>query len=136
MQAGGKVRVTIGNGASPVENFVTLGGVRLTEMELDVGLQDAGHAASGAWQRLLADAGTRQLRVNVEGVFEDSAAEETLRAVAFGGSGRNIQLLFGNGDRIEGRFMVQHYVRRGAVGELEEFSVVLHSAGTVGFVAG
>lgn len=135
-QAGRKVVLKIGNAGSPTESFTAIGGVRLSQMEVEQSVHDTSHAGSGAWRSMLGGVGKRSVRLVADGVFEDSAAEEALRSVAFAGISRTMQLLFGNGDVVSGAFVVQRYVRGGEVGALEGFSVVLQSAGAVTFAAG
>lgn len=134
-QAGRKLILKIGNGASPTETFTAVGGVRLNQMELQGRVVDASDVASGGWRELIAAGGLRSLQLSVQGVFEDSAAEETLRSIAFSGQTRNFQLLFGNGDVLTAGYVVERYARSGEVGGLEEFALTLSSSGAVSYVA-
>jgi predicted secreted protein len=97
---------------------------------------DASHVAGGAWRQVNNATGLRQMSISGEGVFEDSAAEENLRAKAFGGTSANYELRFGNGDKISGAFLVSDYLQQGEVQDVQHFSLTLESAGAISFVAG
>lgn len=134
-QAGRKLKLSMGDGASPVESFVVIGGFEMLAMGLERPMQDASHTQSGAWRLLAEGAGQARLRIEGQGVFEDSAAEEALRAAAFDGAGHHFRLEHGNGDVLAGTFVVERYGRTGRVGELERFSMVLQNSGAVSFVS-
>ena len=121
----------IGDGAMP-ENFTTLGAARATSMTLDNDLQDATAMDAQGTRSYAALAGVQGLQIELEGLFKDAAAEELLRAAAFGRLTRNYQLFFPNGDRYAAAFVVASYTRRGAVEGLESFSAILlrHGEGT------
>jgi TP901-1 family phage major tail protein len=134
--AGKKMVLKIGNGATPVESFLVVGGLRQTQLLINQTLADASDVASGGWRKLLSGTGIKRMTLRSEGVFEDSAAEEILRAYSFAGTATNFQLLFGNGDRVDGAFMVASYEQRGEVREPQQFALILENAGPISFIAG
>jgi TP901-1 family phage major tail protein len=129
-QKGALVLLKIGSGGMS-ESFATVGGLRATEMQIEAEALDCSNPASGAWRSVLAGAGMRAMRLSGQGLFTDSAAEETLRGTAFSGSIKNYQLHFGNGDVVSGAFSITHYQRGGEVGSEERFALTLESSGAV-----
>jgi TP901-1 family phage major tail protein len=130
---GSLVLLKIGNGASPVEAFTTLGGLSTTQMEHRNQALDASHLGSGAWRKSLTAAGMQHLTVSGTGRFNDSAAEESLRSAALSNSARNFELLFGNGDKVSGAFQIISYERSGDLGSAESYSLTLTSSGPLTF---
>ncbi len=128
---GNSMIVKVGDGATPTEAFTAIGGVQVVNLALDAAVVDASGVASGAWRLGLSQSGTRRLTLDVRGVFEDSAAEETIRALAFNGAHRKFQLLFGNGDVVAANFQVSAYARTGDQEKPEAVSFALESAGEV-----
>lgn len=134
-QPGSRMILAVGDGGEPVESFITVGGVTATALRLDQDVLEAGDVADGAWRRVHSASGIRHMRLQAEGIFTDSAAEETLRLHAFAGTTANVQLQFGNGDRITGAFMIARYEQRGQRRAPQAFEVILESAGPVSFMA-
>ncbi len=128
---GKDVLLKLGDGATPTENFVTVGGLRTTRLRLNRQLVDATNVASGAWRVGVSSAGITALQVQGEGIFTNSAAEEGVRAVALSGATQNFELLFGNSQKLTGSFIVTAYERAGTLRDAEQFSVTLESAGEV-----
>jgi len=135
-QKGKNIVLKIGDGGSPAESFTTVAGLQMTRMAIGQQIIDASHVAGGAWRQVGDASGSRQMSISGEGVFEDSAAEESLRAKAFGGNSANYELRFGNGDKIAGAFMVSSYLQQGEVQDAQHFMLTLESAGAISFVAG
>lgn len=129
---GSLVLIRIGDG-NETETFTTLGGLRVASLRLANHKVEAGHVGSGAWRTLMAHSGLRSLTVAGNGVFSDETSEERLRAQAFSGAVSNYELRFGNGDMLQGVFMVGSYERTGKMGDVETYALVLESAGEVSF---
>ena len=130
-QPGSKMQLAIGDGGVPVESFTTIGGITATALRIEQDIRDATDAADNAWRRVHSASGIRHMRLQAEGVFTDSAAEATLRVHAFAGTVATYRLQFGNGDVVEGPFLVMRYEQRGQRREPQAFEVILTSAGTV-----
>ncbi len=133
-QNGSLVLIKIGDGAMS-ETFTTIGGLRTSRMELNNQALDASNVDSGAWRQLLSSAGIRTMTISGTGLFTDAASEETLRGYAFAGSVHNYRLIFANGDRIDGAFLVASYERSGNENSEEIYALTLVSAGTITFTA-
>lgn len=128
-KGGHAVALKIGDGASPTESFTPVKGIMVTEMLVQNALVESNTLASGAWRALIASAGHRHMQIRAEGVFEDSASEETLRGLAFSGLSRNVELAFPNAHSVRVPMIVAEYIRRGEVDDVERVEMVLESAG-------
>ncbi len=113
--------------------YTTIGGMRTTSLTLNNAAVDISTKSTGAWRKLLAQAGIRRLRLSAAGVFENSAAEETIRAAAFNHTALTMQLAFGNGDTLTGQFLIVGYDRSGDVDGEETYAITLESADTITF---
>lgn len=133
-QAAQNVLIKIGNGLFP-ESFTTIGGMRVTELRLKNQPQETTNLSSSGWRELLAGAGTKSLTLSGEGIFVDSTAEASARALAFSAGVKNFKLTFGNGSAVSGAFMVADYERRAEVDGEEHYALTLESAGGVVFTA-
>jgi TP901-1 family phage major tail protein len=134
-QKGRDLLLKIGDGGSP-ESFTTIGAARTAAMSLNNQPVDATSIGDAGVQALAPDAGVQTMTLRLDGLFKDAAAEETLRAAAFGRTANNYELYFPNGDKYAAAFVVAEYARQGSHDGLETFSVTLlrHGAGT--FTAG
>lgn len=135
-QKGSQLLIKVGNGATPTEAFSTVGGLRTTRLVLNQQLVDTSNKDSGAWRTALSGAGIRSLSLSGAGVFTDAASEETVRGYAFAGTINNFQLVFGNGDLLQGAFHISSYERAGNHDGEETYSLTLESAGTITFTVG
>jgi TP901-1 family phage major tail protein len=132
-QAAHNVLIKIGDGLFP-ETFTTVGGLQVTELGLRNQPQESTNISSAGWRELLAGAGTRSIRISGEGIFVDSSAEASVRALAFSAGVKNFKLTFGNGSAVVGAFMVSDYERRAEVDGEERYALTLESAGVVTFM--
>lgn len=108
---------------------------RSTEMTINRETVDVSNKGSGGWRTLLAEAAPGSMSITLEGVFEDAAYEEDIRAKAQAGTSDLFELYSGNGDKWTGTFLVTSYSRAGNYNDAETYSITLESAGTVGFTA-
>lgn len=127
-QNGRDLLLKIGDSGSP-ETFTTIGAARTVEMTLDNHPADATPMNSSGMAVLQADAGVQSLEIVLQGLFKDSAAEETLRTAAFSRTANNYQLLFPNGATYAARFVIGDYRRGGSYDGLESFAVTLLRSG-------
>lgn len=135
-QKGRDLLLKIGNGGSPTETFTTIGAARTVAMTLNNQPLDATTMDGAGIQALAADAGVQTMQIKLEGLFKDSAAEEALRAAAFGRTSKNYELFFPNGDKYAAAFVIENYARGGSFDGLETFSVTLSRNGAGTFTAG
>lgn len=135
-QKGRDLLLKIGNGGSPTETFTTIGAARTAAMTINNQPLDATSMDSGGIQVLQSDAGVQAMQLRLDGLFKDSAAEETLRAAAFGRAEKNYELFFPNGDKYAAAFVIESYARGGTHDGLETFSLTLSRSGNGTFTAG
>lgn len=116
--------------------FVTVGGLRSTNFQLNNNPVDITNAASGGFRELLPDGGVQQFSMSGDGIFDS----QTSGAVVLFNAARNRtviegQIISGHGDEFIGFFVVAQYQRSGAFDQAEQFSVTLESTGQVTYVA-
>jgi TP901-1 family phage major tail protein len=134
-QKGRDLLLKIGNGAAPTESFTTIGAARTAALTLNNQPVDSTSMDGSGIQSMIPDAGVQTMQIRLEGLFKDSAAEEILRAAAFGRTASNYELLFPNGDKYAASFVIENYARGGAYDGLETFSVTLARNGSGTFTA-
>lgn len=115
-------------------NFLTVGGMRSTRFILNNQIIDVTHKESGKWRHLLDSAGTSSMNVSGSGIFTNEESEQLVRELAFTGSVAIFQITFGNGDTLEGPFLVSTYERSGSVGDEENYNISLESAGKIEYL--
>lgn len=121
-------------GGSP-QAYTTIAGLRTTTWTVNGEDVDVTTKDDDGWQQRLAGAGVRSIAVSASGIFQDSAAEETVRQRAFDQSINWFQLTFENGDRLECRFQISNYERTGDHDGAETYALTLNSHGTPSYVA-
>ena len=121
-------------GGSP-QAFTTIAGLRTTALTVNGEEVDVTTKDDDGWQQRLAGAGVRSLSVSASGLFQDSAAEETVRQWAFDQSINLFEITFENGDRLECRFQISNYERSGDHDGAETYSLTLSSDGAPAYVA-
>jgi TP901-1 family phage major tail protein len=134
-QKGRDLLLKIGDGGAP-ESFTTIGAARAAGMTLDNKPADATTMDGAGVQALNGAAGVQSMRVTLEGLFKDSAAEEILRAAAFSRASVNYELVFPNGDKYAAAFVIESYTRTGEHDGLEAFSATLLRDGAGVFTPG
>lgn len=133
-QSGRGFLVRIGDGAAP-ETFATIAGMRATSLVVNSDAVDITNKDSGGWRELLGGAGVRRVAVSGAGVFTDSAAEAILRGKALAGMLANYEILFENGDRLEGSFLVTTLDYSGDHNGERTYTLALESSGVISFTA-
>ena len=117
----------------------TIGGLRSTSMTIngemvDVTDKDANAFISSGNDKarvLLQGGGVRSMSLSASGVFTDSSTENILRGFAFDGAIQNYDLVFSDGSKISGAFLVTSYERAGEFNGEETYSVTLESSNTI-----
>lgn len=105
-------------------------------MALNHVAMDTSCVGGSAWRQLMDQAGFSALSITGAGIFTDAASEELARGYAFSRSVKNFRLYFGNGDYLQGAFVIAAYTRSGMHDGEETYAMRLESAGDVQFVAG
>ena len=117
----------------------TIGGLRSTSMTIngemvDVTDKDANAFISSGNDKarvLLQGGGVRSMSLSASGVFTDSSTENILRGFAFDGAIQNYDLVFSDGSKISGAFLITSYERAGEYNGEETYSVTLESSNTI-----
>jgi TP901-1 family phage major tail protein len=129
-QSGAAFLLKITNGASPAI-YQTIAGLRTTQMSINGDTVVVTHKQSGGWRDLLSGAGTRSVSVSAAGIFLGSAAENTVRAHALGGTLDDYELSFEDGAKLRGRFIVQRLDYAGDFNGERSYTLQLESSGPV-----
>ena len=117
----------------------TIGGLRSTSMTIngeavDITTKDSNAFISSGNDKardLLQGGGVRSMTISASGVFTDSSTENILRGFAFDGAIQNYDLIFSDGSKISGAFLVTSYERAGEFNGEETYSVTLESSNTI-----
>jgi len=117
----------------------TVGGMRSTSMSINGEMVDITTKDSNAFitsgndkaRDILQGGGIRSMSISASGVFTDSSTENLVRGFAFDGSIQNYDLIFGDGSKVAGAFLITSYERAGEYNGEETYSVTLESHNTI-----
>ena len=129
-QSGAAFLLKIADGATP-PTYQTVAGLRTTQMSI------AGQAVvitskdSGGWRDLLSGAGARSISISAAGIFMGSDAENRIRSNALAGTLAQYQLSFEDGQKLQGRFLVQKLDYAGDFNNERSYTLQLESSGAV-----
>lgn len=129
-QNGSAFLLKIGDGATPPA-YDTVAGLRTTQMSINGDPVAITHKQSGGWRDLLSGAGTRSVSVSAAGIFLGSDAENALRAHALAGTIDNYELSFEDGEKLQGRFLIQRLDYSGDYNGERNYTLQLESSGPV-----
>ena len=108
----------------------TLGGMRSTSMTIngemvDITDKDSNDFISSGNDKartLLQGGGIRSMTISASGVFTDSSTENNIRGFAFDGAIQNYDLVFSDGSKVSGAFLITSYERAGEFNGEETYS--------------
>lgn len=129
-QKGSAFLLKIGDGAQPPA-YSTVAGLRTTQMSINGDTVVVTNKSSGGWRELLSGAGTRSVSVSAAGIFLGSAAEAAIRANALAGTIENYELSFEDGEKLQGKFLVQRLDYAGDFNGERNYTLQLESSGAV-----
>ena len=117
----------------------TIGGLRSTSMTINGEAVDITSKDSNAFissgndkaRDLLQGGGVRSMTISASGVFTDSSTENILRGFAFDGAIQSYDLVFSDGSKISGAFLITSYERAGEFNGEETYSLTLESSNTI-----
>ena len=117
----------------------TVGGLRSTSMTINGEMVDITDKDSNAFitsgndkaRLLLQGGGVRSMSLSASGVFTDSSTENLVRGFAFDGAIQNYDLVFSDGSKIAGAFLITSYERAGEYNGEETYSLTLESSNTI-----
>ena len=133
-QSGSDFLLKIGDGASP-EVFTTVGGFQTNAITLGEQSVETTNKSSPDRFREAMRAGLKTVAISGNGIFTDSASEESVRANYFGSSIANWQIVIPDFGTLEGPFVLTQLEYTGPNNEAVTYSVSLESAGSVSFTA-
>lgn len=117
-------------------SFQTVAGLRSKRISFGAETVDITDSASaGQWRELLDGAGVKRANLAGSGIFKDTAADATVRAVFFGGAIRNWQLVLPDFGTIQGPFMVTALEYGGNYDGEMIYEIAMESAGQLSFTA-
>ena len=117
----------------------TVGGLRSTSMTINGEAVDITTKDSNAFvtsgndkaRDLLQGGGVRSMTLSASGVFTDSSTENNIRGFAFDVAIQNYDLVFSDGSKISGAFLITSYERAGEYNGEETYSLTLESSNTI-----
>ncbi|MCX7863496.1 MAG: phage major tail protein, TP901-1 family [Novosphingobium sp.] len=129
-QKGSAFLLKISDGGSP-PTYETVAGLRTTQMSVTSDTVVITSKDSGGWRELLSGAGVRSVSVTASGIFLGSTAEARIRANAMAGTLDDYELSFEDGERLQGRFLIQRLDYAGNFNGERNYSLQLESSGEV-----
>ncbi len=130
VEKGSAFLLKVGNGGAPL-SYVTVGGLRTTQLSVNGDAVNVTHKGSGGWRNLLSGAGIRSVSVSAAGIFTGSTAETKLRTSALAGAIDDYQLAFESGDKMEGKFLITRLDYAGDYNGERNYTIALESSGPV-----
>ena len=129
-QKGSAFLLKISDGGAPA-SYQTVAGLRTTQMSVTGETVVVTSKDSGGWRELLSGAGVRAVSVSAAGIFLGSVAEAQIRANAMAGTLDDYQLSFEDGEKLQGRFLVQRLDYAGDFNGERNYTLQLESSGEV-----
>lgn len=129
-EKGSAFLLKVSDGATP-PGFVTVAGLRTTQLSISGEAVAITSKDSGGWRELLSGAGVRSVSVSAAGVFTGSTAEARVRANALTGTVDSYRLSFESGETMTGRFLVTRLDYAGDYNGERSYTLSLESAGAV-----
>lgn len=125
----------MGDGAGS-EVFTTIAGSRSLGFSSSRESVNVTTKDSAGVRQLLAAAGESSVQVSIDGVFTDSAIEDTFRANHQAGTLHNFQIIDADtGDKWQGAFQITQYNRNAGYNDMLVYSATLESSGAINFTA-
>ena len=129
-ERGSAFLLKINDGGDP-SNFVTVAGLKTTQLSINGDAVAITNKDSGGWRELLSGAGVRSVSVAASGIFTGSSAETQVRTLALSGALQNYELSFESGERMRGEFLVSRLEYAGDFNGERNYTVALESSGQV-----
>ena len=115
-------------------SFLTVAGLRTRALAFNAASIDITDAESaGRWRELLAGGGIKRASVSGSGIFKDQTSDAEIRAMFFGGTIRNWQLILPDFGTIAGPFQIVALEFSGDHAGEVTFDLALESAGELAF---
>lgn len=124
-QKGLSMLLRLGTVASPT----TVAGLQVTTLTINNEMVDVTTKSSSGWRTLLSQAGVQSVSLTANGTAESDAGFETLQGYAQANSINTMNMIYGDGDTIEGAFQVTKFEISGAYNKEQTFTISLESSG-------
>ncbi|WP_435007985.1 phage tail tube protein [Tundrisphaera lichenicola] len=112
-----------------------IGGLKSTSIKMNNSVIDVSTKDTAGWRELLEDGSLKFFSIACQGIFKDSATDESIRSRAFSNSIDTYTFEFPNGDIIVCDFQITGYERAGDVEGVETYNYTLESTGEPSFTA-
>lgn len=129
-QKGRSILLKISDGSSPA-SFTTIAGIRSRTITVNNESVDITTSDEAPWRQLMGDVGLRSVSLSGSGVFQDDAAVNSIEDLALAGTLEEFQIVFGNGDIMQGVFQVTSFEYGGEHTAEQTYSISLESGGIV-----
>lgn len=133
-QRGKDLLIKIGDGASP-ENFITVAGLRASQLSFNATTIDITNADSAEMWRELLDAGIKSASITGSGVFKDAASDAALRTAFFDQALKDFQIVIPHFGTVTGPFKLTQLQYEGPYDGEVKIALSLTSAGALTFAA-
>lgn len=130
VESGAAFLLKMSDGAVP-ESFVTVAGLRTTQMSIAAEQVVVTNKGSGGWRELLSSGGVRAVSISGGGVFTGSEAELALKARALSGALARYEVSFEGGERMRGSFQVTRLDYSGDFNGERSYTLALESSGPI-----
>ena len=107
----------------------TVGGLQTTTLTINNEKVDVTNKDSAGWQTLLQQAGIQSISITANGTADSAATFATLQGYAQVNSINTFNMIYGNGDTIEGPFQITKFEISGAYNKEQTFTCTLDSSG-------
>lgn len=126
---------TLSISANGGSTFTTIGGVRTTGLTINNNPVDITNDGSGGFRELLADGGTQEFNIDIDGVVADDTAFQSMEAVADDRTLVWFKFVYASGGIVTALFAVSSYKITGTYNDAQTFTASLMSSGTVTFTS-
>lgn len=130
IESGAAFLLKISDGNVP-EQFVTVAGMRTTQLSLNTDPVVVTNKGSGGWRELLPTGGIKSVSIAGAGVFTGSAAEMQLKNLALSGMVDRFEVSFEGGERLRGAFQLTRLDYSGDFNGERTYTLALESSGAV-----
>lgn len=130
VESGAAFLLKLNDGNEP-EQFVTVAGLRTTQMSIATDPVVVTNKGSGGWRELLPTGGIKTVSISGAGVFTGSAAELQLKNRALSGMVDRFEVSFEGGERLRGTFQVTRLDYSGDFNGERTYTLTLESSGVV-----
>jgi len=134
-QKGREVLLKIGDGASPA-TFTTVAGLRTRTVTVNNEAVDITDSDTAPQRALLSGAGLKTLSISGSGIFKDDAAFNLVEDLVFAAASNEeeFQVVFGNGDIIQGTFHITSLEYAGEYNGAQTYTISLENAGAYSLI--